>query len=106
MIFTTIIAPLLSLIMLEMVLGIDNIIFISILSEKLPALKRNKFRMLGISMAMISRLALLSLLAWIMHLETTLFTIGSLALSAKDLVLISGGLFLIYKGIKEIFSKE
>lgn len=106
MIFTTIIAPLLSLIMLEMILGIDNIIFISILSEKLPALKRNKFRMVGISLAMISRLMLLSLLTWIMHLETTLFTIANTALSAKDLVLISGGLFLIYKGIKEIFGKD
>jgi predicted tellurium resistance membrane protein TerC len=100
--FTTVIAPLLSLILLEMILGIDNIVFISILSQKLPEKKRNRFRLLGISMAMISRLALLSLISWMMHLNTTLFTLFNIPFSAKDLVLMAGGSFLMYKGVKEL----
>ncbi len=105
MLFVDIIVPLLSLILIEIILGIDNIIFISILSQKLPENKRNKFRLLGIGLAMVSRIGLLSLVAWVMHLEITLFTVFKIQISAKDLILIAGGLFLLYKGTKEIYTK-
>jgi predicted tellurium resistance membrane protein TerC len=105
MIFVDYIAPLLSLILIEIILGIDNIIFISLLSQKLPDAKRNKFRLLGISLAMISRLGLLTLVSWLIHLEISLFTVFKIQISAKDLILIGGGLFLLYKGTKEIYSK-
>lgn len=99
------IIPLLSLILLEVILGIDNIIFISILSEKLPEAKRNKFRLLGIGLAMVMRLALLALVNWIMHLEIVLFTVLENEISGKDMILIMGGIFLLYKSAKEIYSK-
>lgn len=99
------IIPLLSLILLEVILGIDNIIFISILSEKLPEAKRNKFRLLGIGLAMVMRLALLALVNWIMHLEIVLFTVLKNEISGKDMILIVGGLFLLYKSAKEIYTK-
>jgi len=105
MIFVDYIAPLLSLILIEIILGIDNIIFISVLSQKLPEAKRNKFRMLGIGLAMVSRLGLLTLVSWLIHLEISLFHIAKIEISAKDLILIAGGLFLLYKGSKEIFEK-
>lgn len=96
---------LVTLIALEVVLGIDNIIFIAILSDRLPHDQRDKLRYLGISLAMIMRLVLLSLIAWVMRLEITLFYLGSNGLSGKDLILIAGGLFLIYKSTTEIFYK-
>jgi predicted tellurium resistance membrane protein TerC len=96
---------LVTLIALEVILGIDNIIFIAILSDRLPDDQRDKLRYLGISLAMIMRLVLLSLIAWVMRLEIILFYIGSNGLSGKDLILIAGGLFLIYKSTSEIFYK-
>jgi predicted tellurium resistance membrane protein TerC len=72
---TEIIIPLVSLIILEVILGIDNIIFISILSDKLPENQRNKLRYWGIGLAMLMRLGLLAFVSWILKLDTTLFTI-------------------------------
>ncbi len=99
------IVALLTLILLEVILGIDNIIFISILSQKLPEKKRNKFRLLGIGLAMIMRLGLLALISWVMHLELKLFTVFKIEITGKDLILIAGGLFLLYKSTKEIFTR-
>lgn len=95
--------PLLTLIVLETILGIDNVIFISILAGKLPLAQRNRFRYWGLGLAMVLRLGLLTLLAWIMQLTTTLFTIASIAISGKGLILLAGGLFLIYKSTAEIY---
>lgn len=97
--------PLLSLIALEIILGIDNIIFISILSDKLPDHQRNKLRYWGIGIAMIMRLILLALISWILKLDKPLFTLFETEFSGKGLILITGGLFLIYKSTKEIYHK-
>lgn len=102
---TEAIIPLLSLIALEVILGIDNIIFISILADKLPEHQRNKLRYWGIGLAMLMRLALLALISWILKLDTTLFTISTIDFSGKGIILIVGGLFLIYKSTKEIYHK-
>jgi predicted tellurium resistance membrane protein TerC len=102
---TEIIIPLLSLIALEVILGIDNIIFISILADKLPEHQRGKLRFWGIGLALVIRLALLLLISWILKLDQTLFTLGDIDFSGKGLILIAGGLFLIYKSTKEIYHK-
>jgi predicted tellurium resistance membrane protein TerC len=91
-----------TLTLLEIVLGIDNIIFISILVGKLPEHQRNRARRLGLSLAMLSRIALLLSLAWIMRLTEPLFTIMAFEVSGRDLILIGGGLFLIAKATHEI----
>ncbi len=91
-----------TLTLLEIVLGIDNIIFISILVGKLPAHQRDKARRLGLSLAMLTRIALLISLAWIMKLTEPLFTVLEYAISGRDLILIGGGLFLIAKATHEI----
>lgn len=96
---------LMSLIALEVILGIDNIIFISILADRLPENQRNKLRIWGLSLAMLMRLALLAFIAWILKLDQTLFTIAQIDFSGKGLILIIGGLFLIYKSTKEIYHK-
>ncbi|WP_104721810.1 TerC family protein [Helicobacter mesocricetorum] len=87
---------------LEIVLGIDNIIFIAILVSKLPEKNRQKARILGLSLAMITRLLLLLSLFWIMKLTTPLFTLLSQEISGRDIILILGGLFLIAKSTLEI----
>jgi predicted tellurium resistance membrane protein TerC len=97
------IIPLVSLIALEVILGIDNIIFISILSNKLPETERDKLRYWGIGLAMIIRLGLLGIISLILKLDTTLFRLGEIDFSGKGLILITGGLFLLYKSTKEIF---
>lgn len=99
------IVPLISLIALEVILGIDNIIFISILADKLPENQRNKLRFWGIGLAMIMRLGLLAFIAWILRLDQTLFSLFEIDFSGKGLILIIGGLFLIYKSTKEIYLK-
>ncbi len=99
------IIPLLSLIALEVILGIDNIIFISILADKLPDDQRSKLRFWGIGLAMVMRLCLLAFIAWILKLDQTFFTLFSTNFSGKGLILIFGGLFLIYKSTKEIYHK-
>ena len=97
--------PLLTLIALEVVLGIDNIIFISILADKLPPEQRDKLRYWGIGLAMIMRLALLTTIAWIMKLTAPIFTILENEISGKDIILLLGGAFLIYKSVHEIYQK-
>ncbi len=99
------IVPLISLIALEVILGIDNIIFISILADKLPATQQNKLRFWGIGLAMVMRLILLAFISWILQLDKTLFTLLQKSFTGKDLILIAGGLFLIYKSTKEIYHK-
>ena len=96
---------LLTLTVLEIVLGIDNIIFISILSGKLPKEQQNKARLTGLALAMISRILLLFSIVWIMKLTIPLFTILSQEISGRDLILIGGGLFLIGKSTFEIHDK-
>ncbi|MCC7298639.1 MAG: TerC family protein [Bacteroidia bacterium] len=103
---TEIIIPLLSLIALEVILGIDNIIFISILADKLPVNQRDKLRFWGIGLAMVMRLALLAFVSWILQLDKTLFSLYGIDFSGKGLILIVGGLFLIYKSTKEIYHKS
>ncbi len=99
------IIPLLSLIALEVILGIDNIIFISILADKLPENQRDKLRFWGIGLAMVMRLGLLAFISWILKLDKTLFSFFEIDFSGKGLILILGGLFLIYKSTKEIYHK-
>jgi len=108
---------LLTLTILEIVLGIDNIVFISILAGKLPANQQKKARQLGLGLAMITRVLLLLSLSWVMGLTSTLFNMGDwigitsedwlskLAISGRDLILLIGGLFLIYKSTHEIHNK-
>ena len=88
---------------LEIVLGIDNIIFISILVGRLPPELRDKARRLGLGFAMASRLLLLFSLSWVMGLTSDLFSIAGHGFSGRDLVLLLGGLFLLYKASHEIF---
>lgn len=96
---------LITLTVLEIVLGIDNIIFISILSGKLPAHQQKKARRVGLMLAMITRVLLLLSLSWIMSLSSELFSVFSKGFSGRDLVLLLGGLFLLYKATTEIHNK-
>ena len=96
---------LLTLTVLEIVLGIDNIIFISILSGKLPMEQQNKARLTGLALAMITRILLLFSIVWIMKLTLPLFTVLGQEISGRDLILIGGGLFLIAKSTFEIHDK-
>jgi predicted tellurium resistance membrane protein TerC len=105
-------AALVTLIVMEVVLGIDNLIFISILSNKLPEHQRARTRRIGIALALIMRLALLSTLAFIVGLTQPVFTLpidppgeADLAFSWRDLILIAGGLFLVWKATTEIHEK-
>lgn len=93
---------LVTLIVMEVVLGIDNLIFISILTNKLPADQRVKARRIGIGLALIMRLALLGTIAIIVQLTEPLFTAFGHGFSWRDLILIAGGLFLVWKATKEI----
>ena len=93
---------LLTLIILELVLGIDNIIFISIMAAKLPEHQQKTARQVGLALALISRLALLASIAWVATLTRPLISLGDLAFSGRDLILIGGGLFLLTKGTMEI----
>ena len=95
-------AALVTLIVMEVVLGIDNLIFISILSNKLPEHQRQKVRRIGIGLALVMRLALLSIIAWLVGLVQPVFTVMGNEFSWKDLILIAGGLFLVWKATKEI----
>jgi predicted tellurium resistance membrane protein TerC len=96
---------LLTLCALEIVLGIDNIIFISILTNKLPVEQQAQARRVGLGLALVMRLGLLFTISWIMRLTTPLFTVLSNDISGRDLILLLGGLFLLYKSVKEIHSK-
>ena len=90
---------------LEIVLGIDNLIFISILSSKLPQEQQAKARQLGLGLALLMRIGLLFSISWIMDLKDDLFAVGSVGISGRDIILILGGMFLIYKSVKEIHEK-
>ncbi len=95
-------AALVTLIVMEVVLGIDNLIFISILSNKLPPEHRTRVRRIGISLALIMRLVLLSTIAWIVGLTAPVFSLLGNEFSWRDLILIAGGAFLLWKATKEI----
>ncbi|MBB2960319.1 putative tellurium resistance membrane protein TerC [Methylobacterium sp. R2-1] len=95
-------AALATLVVMEVVLGIDNLIFISIITNKLPADQQSRARRIGIGLALILRLALLGTVAWIVHLTEPVFEIFGKGFSWRDLILIAGGLFLLWKATKEI----
>jgi predicted tellurium resistance membrane protein TerC len=96
---------LLTLTILEIVLGIDNIIFISILSGKLPEAQRAKARQIGLAVALVSRILLLLSISWVMSLTKPIFNLGTNEITGRDLVLLLGGLFLVWKAVKEIHHK-
>jgi len=98
-------AALLTLTLLEIVLGIDNIVFISILAGKLPSEKRRRARTLGLALAMGTRILLLLSLTWIMRLTRPLFTVGPQEISGRDLILLLGGMFLLWKSTHEIHER-
>jgi predicted tellurium resistance membrane protein TerC len=91
-----------TLTLLEIVLGVDNIIFISILVSRLPEAQRQRARMLGLGFAMGTRILLLLLLTWIMRLQASLFSVMDVGISGRDLILIGGGLFLLAKSTMEM----
>ncbi len=95
-------ASLITLMALEIVLGIDNLVFISILAGRLPEHHQSKARKVGLALALITRLMLLATLAWIVGLTTPFMTIGNFGLSWRDVILIAGGLFLLWKATVEI----
>ncbi|HTM95946.1 MAG TPA: TerC family protein [Croceibacterium sp.] len=108
-------AALLTLIVLEIVLGVDNLVFIAILSNKLPKEQQSRARRIGLMLALIMRIALLMLIGWLVTLQTPLFDLGlegaagshgqptfETAFSGRDLILLGGGLFLLWKATKEI----
>ncbi|MFD2814521.1 TerC family protein [Paracoccus aerius] len=91
-----------TLVVMEVVLGIDNLLFISILSNKLPEDQRERARKIGIGLALIMRLGLLATIAWIVQLTQPVFAVWGNEFSWKDIILIVGGLFLVWKATKEI----
>ena len=95
----------LTLCALEIVLGIDNIIFISILTGRLPENQQAKGRRIGLALAMLMRIALVFSLSWLMRLTNPLFVVAGNEISGRDLILIIGGLFLMYKSVHEIHAK-
>ncbi len=96
---------LLTLTLLEIVLGIDNIVFISILADRLPLNRQPRARRLGLALAMVTRILLLLSLNWISRLTMPLLTIAGFSVSGRDLILFAGGLFLLYKSTREIHDK-
>jgi predicted tellurium resistance membrane protein TerC len=98
-------SALLTLTALEIILGIDNIIFISILSDRLPVEQRTRARTVGLLLAMLMRIGMLFSLGWMLGLTAPLFTVAGHAFTGRDLILITGGLFLIFKATTEIHAK-
>ncbi|HEX5788102.1 MAG TPA: TerC family protein [Woeseiaceae bacterium] len=96
---------LLTLVVLEIVLGIDNLIFIAILADKLPPAERDRARVIGLSLALFMRLALLASLSWLVGLTEPLFTVLGQAFSGRDLILLAGGLFLLFKATMELHER-
>jgi len=96
---------LLTLVVLEIVLGIDNLIFIAILSDKLPARQRDRARVLGLSLALAMRLALLATISWMFKLTDPLLTLAGFVFSGRDLIMILGGFFLVFKGTMEMHER-
>ena len=102
---TDTIIQLITLISLELILGIDNIIFISILADKLPVNQRNKIRYWGLGLAVVLRLILLGFISWIVKLDTPLFDYFGVEFTGKGIILLLGGIFLLWKSTKEIYIK-
>ncbi|PKH26904.1 hypothetical protein CIG19_03685 [Enterobacterales bacterium CwR94] len=98
-------AGLLTLIVLEIVLGIDNLVFIAILADKLPPKQRDKARIIGLSLALIMRLGLLSVISWMVTLTTPLFSVAQFSFSGRDLILLFGGVFLLFKATTELHER-
>ncbi|MEM0675004.1 MULTISPECIES: TerC family protein [Dickeya] len=98
-------AGLLTLVVLEIVLGIDNLVFIAILADKLPARQRDKARVIGLSLALLMRLCLLSLISWMVTLTRPLFFVGQFSFSGRDLILLAGGIFLLFKATMELHER-
>jgi len=96
---------LLTLTVLEIVLGIDNIVFLSIITAKLPASQQPRARRIGLSLALLLRIGLLASLAWIIRLTAPLFTVLGHGISGRDVILLAGGLFLITKSTREIHER-
>ncbi|WP_413726950.1 TerC family protein [Sodalis sp. RH16] len=96
---------LLTLILLEIVLGIDNLVFIAILAEKLPPKRRDKARLIGLGLALLMRLALLSLISWMVTLTRPLISVAMFEFSGRDLILLTGGLFLLFKATVELHER-
>ena len=96
---------LLTLIVLEIVLGIDNLIFIAILANKLPPHQRDKARVIGLSLALLMRLLLLLGISWLVTLTEPLFSIFDKSLSGRDLILLLGGIFLLFKATVEVHER-
>src|SRR5690554_94029 len=96
---------LLTLVVLEIVLGIDNLIFIAILADRLPPAQRDKARIIGLSLALVMRLALLGGLSFLFTLTYPLFWLGDWSFSGRDLILILGGFFLLFKGTLELHER-
>ena len=99
------IAVFLTLFVLEVVLGVDNVIFISILASKLPKEQQAKARNLGLTLAMVIRVILVMFAGWIITLKEEVFVLWGMGFSWKDIILIAGGLFLVYKAVTEIHHK-
>ncbi len=95
-------ASFLTLTLLEVILGIDNVIFIAIATEKLPPAARRRARFIGLSLALVLRLVFLAMIAWIIGLTTPVFSLFEIDISWRDLILLAGGLFLLYKATVEI----
>lgn len=94
-----------TLVVIEIVLGIDNLVFIAILADKLPARQRNHARILGLSLALVMRLLMLGALTWMIKLTVPLFTIYGTSFSGRDIILILGGFFLLYKSTTELHER-
>jgi predicted tellurium resistance membrane protein TerC len=98
-------AVFLTLFVLEVVLGVDNVIFISILAAKLPVEQQARARNLGLTLAMLMRIGLVFAAGWVISLKTEMFELWGMGFSGRDLILIAGGLFLVYKAVSEIHHK-
>lgn len=96
---------LITLIVLEIVLGVDNLVFIAILADKLPPEQRDRARIIGLSLALLMRLGLLSVISWLVTLTTPLFSLGPLDFSGRSLILLVGGLFLLFKATTELHER-
>lgn len=95
-------ASFLALSAMEIVLGIDNVVFISVMVQRLPPEQQLTARRIGLTLALVFRVIMLAFLAWFIHMTTPIFTVGDYAFSWRDLILLAGGLFLLVKGTREI----
>ncbi|WP_330983572.1 MULTISPECIES: CNNM family cation transport protein YoaE [Enterobacterales] len=98
-------AGLLTLVVLEIVLGIDNLVFIAILADKLPPKQRDKARLIGLSLALVMRLGLLSVISWMVTLTQPLFSVMDYSFSGRDLIMLFGGIFLLFKATTELHER-